>query len=761
MDVKVYSWNGNWISYEPSSGGFEGQLDIDSLQVVTQRDFLALSFKTNSDMKVYLFHQEMGRFGKWNYDNYSLDLPSSDSLTHLPVGSNFVVFGASGGTKLGRYVWNQHSKSWDDKSTTISKGNYSLAALGDYFTIGIYDADSKSCELVLYYPDEIYKQWTRKEIGSISSVEKDGKDNPYFNWSLSNNSATATFIKSFGTNIDYEVRIYQWDAEFNISRPLINSYSVPKDKFNYSITTGSLVANTGHLWRYNGSEWKEGNLRLGNEATKFAYGSDLAIASSSNSSDIKAYDPYRARWTNADIQGSWSKDEYHPTISGDLITIGNGIFYRNNQGQLNKDRQSIPSEIKPDSIINRAPNYIACETNDGQTQIFLLKNGKVFNTEYLSERIYVDNERSKGKSGTNLAGFNAFVTYKGDNFDRASELNLYYIFNELIQGNVTDFPVVKVTINDGYQESQTSYDYDTGKIVISAQGIVTQYPHVTVIQGSDNLRLFGKTEHLFFNGLSAEGLGFKDFQGNPPYYYSLLHGSLYQQKAYNVTGDKITRQTVEYEIVTKREKLGESGQINLYGFYIQHKREESILDDQEISTTDSNRNALNVGVKQEVEYEYDSATGFLKTQTTYNYNSLGEKETLTQTSVYGWEKYEELKKQNILTPVVQTVSKNNDKTTAISVATWKDWGEGKWGLYKSYQGLNEFAIFEQWNNQTEPNKTDWLKVSEVISRTSNGVVQDSIDVNGIHRSILLDKKQFYPIAQFSNATIEEVTYTGF
>ena len=168
-----------------------------------------------------------------------------------------------------------------------------------------------------------------------------------------------------------------------------------------------------------------------------------------------------------------------------------------------------------------------------------------------------------------------------------------------------------------------------------------------------------------------------------------------------------------------------------------------------------------MGVKREVEYEYDSATGLLKTQTTKNYNSLGEEETLTQTSVYGWEKYEELRQQNILTPVVKTVSKTNEKTTAIAVSTWKDWGDGKWGLFRIYQGLNESAVFEQWDNQTEPNLTDWLKVSEVISRTSNGVTQDSIDVNGVHSSILLDKEQFYPVAQFGNASLEEVTYTGF
>jgi hypothetical protein len=179
----------------------------------------------------------------------------NDVQTHLAVGSDFVVFCASDGTKLGCYVWNQQSKSWDDKNLTISKGNYALAALGNYFTIGIYDAASKSCELVLYYQDEIYKQWTRQEIvnSSISPVEKDDKGNPYLNWSLGNHSATATFIKSFGNNIDYEVRVYQWDAKFTISPPLSNSYSVPQDTkepFFYSITTGSLLANVGRHYAY-------------------------------------------------------------------------------------------------------------------------------------------------------------------------------------------------------------------------------------------------------------------------------------------------------------------------------------------------------------------------------------------------------------------------------------------------------------------------------------------------------------------------------
>ncbi|NEO83330.1 MAG: hypothetical protein F6J87_03565 [Spirulina sp. SIO3F2] len=768
LDVKVYSWNGHWISDIPSAGGFNFKLDIDSLQVVTQSDFFALSFKQTNQplMNIYLFHQDMGRFGQWSYENFYLDLPSAHVQTQLAVGRDFVVFGASGSTKLGCYVWNQQLKSWCDQSITVSKGTYVLAALGNYFTICIYDAASKSCELVLYHQDKTYKQWTRDDIGTISPVRKDRNGNPYFNWSLSDHSATATFIKNFGDNIDYGIQAYQWNAGFNITPSLNKSYSVSHDTeepFAYSVTTGSLLANVEHLWRFNGSEWKEGNLKVGNKTAKFAYGSDLAIASSSSSTDIRAYDPYRDCWEYPDIRGSWSNDAYQPTVSGDFITVGNAIFYRNNQGQLNKDQQSIPSGVKPDGIINRAPYYIAYETDNEESQVLLLKNGKVVNTERFSERIYVDNKSSKGKSGTDLSGFNAFCTYQGDEFNQASRLNLYYVSHELIKGNITDFSVVKVSIDDGFQKSHISYDYDRNKIAISSQGIVTEYSNVTVTKGNETSKLtpFGKTEYFFFNGLSTGSLELKDFQEMPPYYYSLLHGSLYQQKVYDAKGDEVTCQTVEYDVVTQRQKLGESEKIDLYGFYIQQKREENILYGKEIGSIDVNRNISNVGIKREIVYKYDSATGFLKTQITKNYNSLGEEETLTRTSVYGWEKYDSLKQQNILDPVVQTINKTNGKTTKISVNTWKDWGEKKWGLYRTYQGLNESAIFDQWNNRTEPSTTDWLKVAEVVSRTSKGVVQDSIDVNSIHSSILFDKQQFYPVAQFSNATAEEATYMGF
>ena len=101
LDVKVYSWNGNWIADEPSAGGFNFKLDIDSLEVLTQRDFFVLSFKTEFQMKVYLFHKEMGRFGKWSYENYYLNLLNSENIiTHLDVGSNFVVFASDDETKL-------------------------------------------------------------------------------------------------------------------------------------------------------------------------------------------------------------------------------------------------------------------------------------------------------------------------------------------------------------------------------------------------------------------------------------------------------------------------------------------------------------------------------------------------------------------------------------------------------------------------------------------------------------------------------------
>ncbi len=54
-----------------------------------------------------------------------------------------------------------------------------------------------------------------------------------------------------------------------------------------------------------------------------------------------------------------------------------------------------------------------------------------------------------------------------------------------------------------------------------------------------------------------------------------------------------------------------------------------------------------------------------------------------------------------------------------------------------------------------------MKVSEIVSRTEKGVINDSVDGEGIHSSTILDKQEFYPVAKFTNARINEATYIGF
>ena len=104
-----------------------------------------------------------------------------------------------------------------------------------------------------------------------------------------------------------------------------------------------------------------------------------------------------------------------------------------------------------------------------------------------------------------LAGMNAFVTYKGD-FEKNANLTLYRVIDGEIEGELVDFPVVKVVINDGYQETVTHYDYSKSEPTVDPSGIVTQYPRVEVIRGSNEPSdmPFGKTEHYFINGLSPD-----------------------------------------------------------------------------------------------------------------------------------------------------------------------------------------------------------------------------------------------------------------
>lgn len=103
---------------------------------------------------------------------------------------------------------------------------------------------------------------------------------------------------------------------------------------------------------------------------------------------------------------------------------------------------------------------------------------------------------------------------------------------------------------------------------------------------------------------------------------------------------------------------------------------------------------------------------------------------------YGWEIYTDLRDKNIITPVVQTAKWANNTPLSQNIVTWKDWGNGKWDMYKTFSwngtGTGNFTS-NWWNSQSEPTYTDgWRKEREIIARDAYGNILEEVGKDGIH-----------------------------
>ena len=787
LTVQIYSWNGNWTE-DPSSTTLSHKLDIDSLQVSAQSDFFALSFKTaetEPQMMMYLFHKAKGEFGKWqsDYDTLTVDADGEQAL--LVSGNSFVVACASGGEKRCK-VWDVPSGSWMDRSSEFSidaGGKYALAAFNNYFALSTYDSSDDNCSLDIYYLDETSGKFVAAEISgdTVSSVEWQDNSTAKTFWSLGVDYAVATYITNSGQeNIDYGVRIYQWDASFNAHVAVDESYTVSAGTdlpFSYSIARGSIVGNAENLFRFDGVEWETGTLNVpsgGDTAPQFAYGSGMAVVADGSSNSVVCYSPYSNGWETP--TSPTTTGEARPTVSNNFLTIGNSLYYRASEGDLT-DVGTLGSDIDADAIFNAAPLFIAYQDSDGNAHIVPLRNGGIDSltgtTTLDGEKIYVDDQ---GQPGTTLVGSQALVTYRGDDFDSASNLTLYWVINGAVKGSLYDFPVAKLAINDGYQTKSTLYKYDTRNTIIGPNAIVTEYAAATVIPGmtDDNPDAaypaptqtpFGKTESSYYIGQTLE------VHDN----YDFLHGLLSTKTDYDADGNKVADEVNTYAVFTNREDIDDpSTRPDLYGAYVRAIQKKSTLYGNPISTDGGDGDAVTIeAVTQTMEYTYSSQTGLLTEQTTDNYNSEGIKDTLKQSQKYGWEEYDALKDSHIWSPVVQSINFTNDEPTAIAVTTWKQWFDEpdltQWAPCRSYQARTKGVYdsesgtlqFDDWNNDNPPSSEEWLKVSENVSYAEVGVVLETLDVDDVPSTVLLDANSELAVAGFLNASQAAVTYVGF
>lgn len=787
LQISIYSWLGRWVNWN-LPGIISAKFDLDTLSVVTGQNFFALHFKENTanQERVYLFRRDPLKSGQWTNEVHFLGLKAKASATTAVSGDDFVVFYNPSFTQtiFQGFAWNWRQRKWIPPSlptvTVSDPPAVRLAAGQNCYVVCSYNRQTKLAQFQLLSRDEL-GNWGKNSAWSNQFNVYQSSTTPtdfFLELSMGASFVVATYLTELNsTSATYELRIFQWDENFNVinpSSPLIKSYSSSLSGSQLqmpvleTLVAASLVGNCNHLLRYVGSGATIGwlNFDMGSPtdpAAKydFAYQADAAVLSKSVSGSVTnlvtTFNP------NVPTSAGWSSQNLanpgvSPTIGMSYMTAGNRAYYQGPSGRWTQLPTPLPGNLDLPSVQNRAPNYIVYQDYQGsntRTYVALLRNGAISRIITLTptpQKVYVTQDNPQ--PGTNLAGPTSFFTYPSTQaFDTALSLHLYQIDDDAVQGPVVDIPVSYLEIDDGYKQDNPylqAYRYDPTGVVIETDTRVAQYPKVSVLAGTKDATgpsPNGRTEYYFSNGYS--GLGGTFYPVGWVFNYQLiLNGVLLGTRSYDAN-NKLVAQNVGYWSV-----INTAGQNFLYGGYFRQIKSENTLD----------------GVTQTIETTFDATTGFPTQTTTYSLLGHTQEKVFTKEFTYAWqvEPYaSDLLAKHLFQPVVQTITRTDQTVTSSSVATWQNWDESgqtwKWAPFQTYKWKGA-AGEPAFDFTPGAQRLDWLKVSEIVSLDlTNGANKESFDASGTHNSFIYDKHAIFQVASFVNASISDnqAGYLGF
>ena len=631
LSIRIYSWNGLWVEADIPYN-FPVNIDLDSLNVSVEQDFFVVSFitaATNPSLYVAPFHKQVGRYGQWHIEAETdltvLSISNGDQGL-AATGDQFFVACSSGANIIAK-VWDARLKEWIDRSNSLridANAQYALAATADYFALANHPNNSSQVSMRIYYLDEADTDFQQAslQISNLTNVVWQPDSTPNLFWALGPDYAVMTYVTgSTNSEIRYSVKIQQWDQSFTGRLQVDEAYTVDSEtKLPYaqSVASGSEVGNLGHLFRFDGVEWQSGELtlRTSDPEPAFVYGNDAAILSGEFDAQLSLFDAFQLRWST-ERQTTPSREGIVPTINGNYLSIDREVYYRNNEGQIAGPIYTLPSNVKPKSLINSAPYFIAYEDDSSNTHILPLENGQVNAAAEIvlsNEFIYVDSQ----VAGSRLVGPSSFVTYRG-RFDSPSSMTLYQYVDQAVDGQTASFVIAQLTIDDGYpvkwpdeREStergrQVAYYYDCETVTVTPDGKVTEFAAATAVYNpvseatnpcypAPDTTLFGRSEYRYHNNRAPRGAGLvpdNEGLGAAAEYYSFLSGQLFDKTDYAANGEPVDRIFNIYDVRTEYAPItAPNERVPLVGGYVKQISAETTTYSQTLQVEDTGIGAL-------------------------------------------------------------------------------------------------------------------------------------------------------------------------
>ncbi|GAB3517585.1 RHS repeat domain-containing protein [Photobacterium alginatilyticum] len=822
IHVTLYTWLGRWQKWVPNEQIIDAAFDIDSINVVTTENFACLSYTTPQSVKsyVHIYHKDNRKWGAW-LDTDPITLYSNK--LQLAAGDNFFVTCDQDNRILWRYTWDCFNKAWviDNVSDVLASGDPNgipyLAATNKHYAILDYGAQSGGehhNQLSLYYQtdgsDDPSRNYQWHNGASESMIFSMGGYNPEnsFGFHTSASFIALTYITSeVSLSFDYNVTVIGWNNNFSNLTSHDFNYTLPKSNPSKVITIpfiaqfvdNSMIASGPNLLRYNGERWLANSdldfrdTLNDTDINWFAYGHDYAIHTSNREyavqSKLVAFDATTNNnsWDNPAID-LYSKDDpttdrkrhYFPTAGADIATMGNRIYHRGSQtnwGEAVSYFEEGPYAIDSTTMINQGPRFLSCLNIDGSTakntSIWGLRNQSLAGKDILDQRYFTQiNSDGSVKANTNgqyPSGLSTFITYLPMNkdFDDAKGITLNRYLDNTLQGELVDYCVESMQINNGYDTNTTCYVFDIGSATCDPTGSVFKYYKSTFFPGTNDPATpsFGYTENHYFNGLTnANGLNHNNTQlfTGDPIASGLLDGQQIEQKVFDADGNLLIHEQKQIEAFI----AVNAGDVEypLFGGYTRCTQSVNTSDGLEITT----------------DFQYDCQFGKVSQESFTNITRDGQEEIITKAYGYGFQAYRWFLEKNVIDvpfSQLETVccSEQGSQETQIAgslqqyAAHPRNDQETLSVAPTVYAASNAYILKAQTAPatltpskmvQNDPGDT-WQQINTVLSRTFYGMISSQQDVTGKVETTLWDRNQILPIASFTSNQQNSCDFVGF
>ncbi|HEY7770714.1 RHS repeat-associated core domain-containing protein, partial [Longimicrobium sp.] len=829
LSVVVQTWLGRWEAWQPAPDSAllfsnAGGLEVATLDVAARAEFFALSFKTGSELQVYVFRKAVAQPGQWvpatvgsaatglNAPTLRYDITSA--RVTFQGGTNFLVASCMDAVRevysYDTLTWRWTTNSWTRQTTTLEHYAF-VAAAGEYFAT--LDAGTGAVQVNWLDPTLAWRSsaaatlpgdFPVSDLGSIAMVPGESM------------VAVSHLNVQNAQVVSYDLFLVQWDQGYTIATPVPSfSFTDPQEPSGRFTTTwipavvgNELVAVAGNVLRFNGQGWL-GNSSLvspmpqSGDQQRFAYGVDYVIKIVANGGGVAAptaqvlsFDPNSdsGGWTRQPAapaqplpmpQGNAALANWPSSGQGDWLTLGQDLYFRGTASSWDgvmaaqplQDLQALVDHslggsgylLDSQSVIDEAPAFLAYavgnlnDASDNQSAVVVLKNGTVFGAPQNLVHERISTAANAAGPGLFPGGPSMFATFPdtASSFAEAGRFFLHRYAGDAIEGSLVHYAVTGLSIEDGFQDPwPTAYDPDPASAACDPTGRVIKYFRSVVLPGTSD------AAHPANGSVENRYLNGLDILTGENF-YDMLDGLLYSVSNLDAGGVTLSRTTYDWTAYVARatSPADPASVTPLAGGFVvqtgQTQMQDGVTSAQAISYLPPGLSAPYSG----------QAVSVVSTDR----GGAGTQETFTRTTTYGYDVSDAFVALNLLDAQAQTISTwtpegGGPVTISASATVYTGWpcALGAGVLVPApeadfgWRGGGGTAAFPFAGYGGGQTPAGWNPVQRVLARTPLGLVSESADGLGVVTSVLFGDGVF-PAATFVNASRSsgQCAYWGF